>query len=617
MGQACATVCELLGRGGQFGLDDGPDAGRRLPKHGMEMQTVPVAMATPLANSPWQPTVRAAPVAVAATLAHSSWQPTVGASPVAVAAAVPLAQAATVPSHHGAPQGVVNVGVQQLQAPLTGRRRSLLIGINYHGTNSELSGCINDVMRMRPVLERFGFDPSPSSQRVLVDDGRHEPPSYRNMLAAFHWLVDGVQTGDALFFHYSGHGGREECSMDEAADGHHETLCPVDYAEAGQILDKDLFKILVRPVPSGAKLTCLLDCCHSAGALDLPYMFTGTAENIQRALASKAATMFLSRDWARSISQWNDGHHMGLLTDIGSMGLGLWSLWQEKKAAKDANSAGFVTDEAGNAGLSVGEVIAITGCRSDQTSADVGNVHDHFRLHSAAGGRGSLIAPSGRTSAGGALTAAFIEAVEGGTMSMQKTYLEILEHIRQKLQDEGFSQVPQFASSLLIELQQNFALDRISLPPTPTSNSMKSRGISGASGSKGVHDFMSSLANKQAGRSLLQNATAADGSSPLFSVLAAGGAAALMGAFDNSPQEHGNDAPALVHGLFNAVADSDDVRWFQDAGQNLFAAGTANFASGTSRQARDSNASDFWPVLVDDDDDGMSVCDMSPRDAYI
>ena len=30
--------------------------------------------------------------------------------------------------------------------------------------------------------------------------------------------------GDALFFHYSGHGGREECST--AASGFVETLCP-------------------------------------------------------------------------------------------------------------------------------------------------------------------------------------------------------------------------------------------------------------------------------------------------------------------------------------------------------------------------------------------------------
>lgn len=33
-----------------------------------------------------------------------------------------------------------------------------------------------------------------------------------------------VMAGDALFFHYSGHGGREESRM--AASGFVETLCP-------------------------------------------------------------------------------------------------------------------------------------------------------------------------------------------------------------------------------------------------------------------------------------------------------------------------------------------------------------------------------------------------------
>ena len=30
-------------------------------------------------------------------------------------------------------------------APITGRRKALLVGINYFGTKSELRGCINDV----------------------------------------------------------------------------------------------------------------------------------------------------------------------------------------------------------------------------------------------------------------------------------------------------------------------------------------------------------------------------------------------------------------------------------------------------------------------------------------
>lgn len=33
-------------------------------------------------------------------------------------------------------------------------------------------------------------------------------PTKKNMIAAIRWLVKGAKLNDALFFHYSGHGGR-------------------------------------------------------------------------------------------------------------------------------------------------------------------------------------------------------------------------------------------------------------------------------------------------------------------------------------------------------------------------------------------------------------------------
>jgi metacaspase-1 len=59
----------------------------------------------------------------------------------------------------------------------------------------------------------------------------------------------------------------------EEADGCDESLCPVDYAEAGFIRDDDLYDALIRPLAQDVTLTCIMDCCHSGTVLDLPYLY--------------------------------------------------------------------------------------------------------------------------------------------------------------------------------------------------------------------------------------------------------------------------------------------------------------------------------------------------------
>ena len=42
-----------------------------------------------------------------------------------------------------------------------------------------------------------------------------------------------------------------------------------------------LFDYLCKPLPRGCRLTAIMDCCHSGTAMDLPYVFVGTAQNMQ------------------------------------------------------------------------------------------------------------------------------------------------------------------------------------------------------------------------------------------------------------------------------------------------------------------------------------------------
>eukprot|EP00525_Craspedostauros_australis_P002495 CAMPEP_0198134924 /NCGR_PEP_ID=MMETSP1442-20131203/60321_1 /TAXON_ID= /ORGANISM="Craspedostauros australis, Strain CCMP3328" /LENGTH=401 /DNA_ID=CAMNT_0043796081 /DNA_START=349 /DNA_END=1553 /DNA_ORIENTATION=- len=67
-------------------------------------------------------------------------------------------------------------------------------------------------------------------------------------------------------FHFTG----------DEEDGYDETLIPVDFKSAGQIIDDDILKMLVMPMPAGVNVTVLMDCCHSGTVLDLPYSINAT-----------------------------------------------------------------------------------------------------------------------------------------------------------------------------------------------------------------------------------------------------------------------------------------------------------------------------------------------------
>ena len=228
-------------------------------------------------------------------------------------------------------------------------------GINYFGTQNELHGCVSDVQRMLPLLDKLGFPSDAESRRVLVDAPdwpQHLHPTLANMRQGIAWLIQDAQPGDSLLFHYSGHGGRMPRS--DGRSEWHETLCPVDMDAEGMLLDSELFETLVRPLPSGCRLTCLLDSCHSGGVLDLPFIFVGTQENLASALAGEAAQMVMSKNWLQDWQAWQDSDDPAmLLSDAASMGMDLWSLSGKYSETREANEQGFRTDEAENAGVAV------------------------------------------------------------------------------------------------------------------------------------------------------------------------------------------------------------------------------------------------------------------------
>uniref|UniRef100_J3M8I0 Peptidase C14 caspase domain-containing protein n=1 Tax=Oryza brachyantha TaxID=4533 RepID=J3M8I0_ORYBR len=112
-----------------------------------------------------------------------------------------------------------------------GRKRAVLVGINYPGTEGELKGCLNDVGRMRRCLvDRFGFDEA--DIRVLADADPSTPqPTGANIRRELERLVGDARPGDSLFFHYSGHGLQlpvETGAEDDDDTGYDECIVPCD-----------------------------------------------------------------------------------------------------------------------------------------------------------------------------------------------------------------------------------------------------------------------------------------------------------------------------------------------------------------------------------------------------
>lgn len=166
----------------------------------------------------------------------------------------------------------------------TGTRRAILIGINYVGQQGELSGCHNDVKNMIEYIKNVhGFEDE--NITVLLDADGYTSPTHDNILAAYRKLVAESVSGDAVFCHYSGHGGKLKDDDGDEKDGYDETLVPLDYASAGQIRDDDVFSVLIGPMRSGVVMTCVMDCCHSGSVLDLPYNFIADGEHENMAIA--------------------------------------------------------------------------------------------------------------------------------------------------------------------------------------------------------------------------------------------------------------------------------------------------------------------------------------------
>ena len=299
----------------------------------------------------------------------------------------------------------------------TGKKKAVYVGINYIGQKSELKGCINDVRNISQLFsKKYGF----TQAVILTDDNPDDSkkPTYDNIISAMKWLVSDAKEDDSLIFHFSGHGGTVKDADGDEMDGFDESIMPCDYLTNGQIVDDEIYDILVAPLPKGCKLTAIFDSCHSGTIMDLPYTYQcqnkiEVIENdVRKEIFKKTNNVVnsLISGNPTAISNSFKGVFDGSLKRAAQNGTRPETL-QRRKCA--------------------GEVLQFSGCKDNQTSADmtVGNVST------------------------GALSYAIMTLL---SEDKEYNYTELLASIRRVLAEKKFTQIPQLSTSRPLNMNEKF-----------------------------------------------------------------------------------------------------------------------------------------------------------------
>jgi hypothetical protein len=237
-------------------------------------------------------------------------------------------------------------------------------------------------------------------------------PTAANIVTGIHWLVQDAEPDDSLFFHYSGHGGSLEDKDGDEADGMDECICPLDYTDAGVILDDQLHAYMVKSLPAGCRLTAIFDSCHSGSVLDLPYMYSSEGK---------------IKDPHNEVDANKHLMESGFAYMNGDQEAAMRAMIEGFKKAMTMKLANELTKATRT---SQADVISLSGCMDNQTSADT--------------------VEAGEST--GALSWAFRTSIENNP---EQSYQELLLSIR-KLLAEKYTQKPQLSSSHPIDTSIEF-----------------------------------------------------------------------------------------------------------------------------------------------------------------
>jgi len=280
------------------------------------------------------------------------------------------------------------------------KKKALLFGLNYRGTESELGGCINDTIRLQKTLQTYlGYS---AEDITLLTDDTAVTPTKANMEKAFETLLTEIKEQDIreVWISYSGHGSYVTDTSGDEQDGQDEVLVPLDYTTNGFIHD-DWIHAFFEKIPATCFVVPIWDACHSGSMGDLQwlsqYSHTATKRQVRRRVRVRRR--------GRWVRVWRT-------TSVNGPASWKWEENQENKTSEVQ-----------------ARILSLSGCRDQQTSADVFNQETN--------------------SWGGALTNAIIEAIESTQTSL--TCKELCLKVNEHMKKTKMTQRPVIASTFKLQ----------------------------------------------------------------------------------------------------------------------------------------------------------------------
>ena len=192
---------------------------------------------------------------------------------------------------------------------------ALLIGIDRYEPNpyyNDLQGCVRDINLVAQYLghtlnvsqEHIWKLTSPLEESNSLSAFRaarpEVKPTYANIVQAFKEVTERAQSGEQVYIHYSGHGGRAvtiypELEGEQRQD---EGIVPMDLGtlDGRYLRDVEIATLLKRLTDKGCMVTLIFDSCHSGGATRGDCAIRGNENNLVDSTPRSQASLVASRE---------------------------------------------------------------------------------------------------------------------------------------------------------------------------------------------------------------------------------------------------------------------------------------------------------------------------------